>query len=253
MYPLKKAVLWILLVTFIVSGIPWIAFLSYAYLLQTRKKDPKYQIVALAQRTQSGETLKNVFLAELLGLSVDQPINLYAFNINEAKNKLLNFPCIKEAGLKRIPPGILSIDYVLRKPIAFLGDFSNTAIDDEHYAFPFHPFYSPKKLPSLTLGLNHVTWGKKILDPKIQLAFQVLESMDNLEPVQVDVSLADASSLGDQKIIVQFAGHDVLLDPIQFKDGLIRYKEWRKISSEDKELTLIDLRLPRLGFIKKEI
>lgn len=252
MSPLKQAFLRIFIVTLVVSGIPWIAFISYSYLILSRENDPKYEIVAIVETTLNQESLKNAFLAELLDLSVDQPTNLYSFSLSNAKKKLLNFPCIKEASVKRIPPGIVSIDYTLRKPVALLGDYTNTAIDKEFYPFPFSPFYSPKKLPIIRLGLDQVKWGEKIINPKLKLAFQVLESLEKEEPFQIDVSLVDATSLGDQKIIVQFIGHDVLLDPLSIHDGLVRYKKWRKMSHEDKEL-MIDLRLPHLGFITKDL
>lgn len=252
MFSLKKAIQSILIVTFIISGLPWIAFISYAYLLRVRESDPKYEIVAIAQSTQNQESLKTAFLAELLELSVDRPLNIYKFNLKDAKRKLLDFPCIKDASLRRIPPGILSIDYVLRKPVAILGDYANTAIDEYFYAFPFYPFYSPKKLPLVTLGLDNLVWGERILDPKLHLAFQVLKIIHKWEPLQIDVSLADALSLGEQKIIVQFRHHDVLLNPRNFTEGLCRYKAWRKNAHGHKGLTMVDLRLPQLGFMSSK-
>ena len=128
MYSLKTAFRWILLSTIIVSGIPWIAVISYNYVVRMRGQDPRYGIVAIAQNAERQESLKSSFLSELLQLSIDRGANLYSFDLVEAKNRLLNFPCIKAATVKRIPPGIVAIDYVLRKPVAFLSDFCKTAI-----------------------------------------------------------------------------------------------------------------------------
>lgn len=237
---------WIFLSIVVFSGIPWACFIGYTYLLEMRKKDPKYTIVAIAQKTPLQGSLKTAFLAELFDLSIDQPTNLYTFDLAEATYRLLHFPCIEEASIKRIPPGIIAVDYELRNPVAFLADYSNTAIDAEGYTFPFHPFYSPKKLPSVFLGIEDpIKWGERV---DCTFAFPLLDSIK--DPLQVDISQAESSSLGDQKIIVRFEGHEILLDPLHFKEGLARYQALKSRLSLDK--AMIDLRLPKLGFIQKE-
>ncbi len=42
----------------------------------------------------------------------------------------------------------------MRTPYAYIGEFANTAIDKEGYLFPFRPFFTPKNLPILYIGLN---------------------------------------------------------------------------------------------------
>jgi hypothetical protein len=223
-----------------------------------RMQDPAYNIVAIVQSNHDPEPLKTGFLAELLNLSVDRPSNLYRFDLEEGRKKLLSFPSIKIATMKKIPPGILFIEYSLRKPAAFLGDVSNTVLDVEHYAFPSHPFFSPKKLPLILIGPTeeNIVWGELVTDPKLTLAFEILEAINDLnlgedDLIKIDVSNVDAISLGMRKIVVSFLNLDVLLDPRGFKEGLSRYKALRNKHHliQKDHVSMIDLRLPNLGYI----
>lgn len=250
--PFKKAMGWVVISTLILSGIPWAIFGIYVYLWSLKMSDPQYEIVAIVQEPRDSDPIKTDFLAELLEISQDRRINLYKFDLTEAKQKLEKFPLIKQAVVKRIFPRILYVQYEIRKPFALLGDISNTAIDQEGYAFPFYPFFSPKKLPVLTLGLKGVVWGEKISEDKLALSKKVLRALKGSE-VKIDTSSGDALSLGEQKIVVTIGSHFILLDPIDFLDGLRRYqtllasKEFPIISGS----AMIDLRLPKLAFVER--
>lgn len=255
---LKKAIKWVFISVLVISGIPWILFGAYTYLRYMRMQDPAYDIVAIVQSNQDPEPLKTGFLAELLNLSIDRPCNLYRFDLEEGQKKLLSFPSIKTTTMKKIPPGILFIEYSLRKPAAFLADVSNTVVDAEHYAFPSHPFFSPKKLPLFLLGTTYenIVWGERVADPKLTLAYEILEGINELglgedDLIKIDVSNVDAISLGMRKIVVSFLNLDVLLDPRGFKEGLTRYKTLRKKQNliQNDHARMIDLRLPNLGYI----
>ncbi len=66
--------------------------------------DDQYHIVSLIQNNPQSDALKTVYLAELLELSLDRPVNLYQLNIQEATQKLLNHPLIKKATIKKFYP-----------------------------------------------------------------------------------------------------------------------------------------------------
>ena len=149
---LRKALLWILLSVFFITGSSAAALVYFQYVREKQKLDPANNIVAIVQTSSDVEGLRTVYLAELLNLSVDRPTNLYSFNSKEARQKLLSSPLIKDANVRKIRPGTCHVDYTLRKPIAFIGDYTNTAIDANGVVFPFKPFFTPKILPSLYLG-----------------------------------------------------------------------------------------------------
>lgn len=230
--PLRRAVMWILLSTLAVSGSAALGLLYFKYVRGMRGTDPKFNIIAIVQTGPEKEALKTVYLAELLGLSVDKPTNLYRFRSSEGKEKLLASPLIKSADVKKIIPGTLYIDYVARKPVAFLEDYTNTAIDMDGVMIPFKPFFTPKRLPIVVLGLSQhdyptgsSLWGTKIRGIRARLALDLLAfaqekccSKASLL-TRVDVSHAYASSYGQRQLVLEFEdkleidreGHPVLI------------------------------------------
>ncbi len=220
--PLSRACLWILSWTLLVSGCAAACLFYYMHIVRERALDPKYHIVAIVQTGPVREALKTVYLAELLDLSCDRPVSLYRFNTSEGERKLLASPLIKTAAIKKIPPGTLYIDYVVRQPVAFLGEYANVAIDAEGYIMPFHPFFSPKHLPIFILGEECaeervtgrlllspcVSWGERLGSPHYQLAAQVLQSLTDTcvskvsHVRKIDVSKAYADSYGQRQIVV---------------------------------------------------
>ena len=182
--------------------------------------DEKYRITAIMQTGPEKEALKTSYLAELLDLSVDSPAQLYALNLNKAVEKLLASPLIAQAEIKRMPPGTLYIDYSVRKPVALLADYANTAIDGEGYIFPVAPFFSPKQFPEIYLGLPPFgsaedsmgrkggDWKTPLQNPYLSLAFDLLkflEAFSGQEGVRIkriDVSNAFAPSLGQREIVL---------------------------------------------------
>lgn len=286
--PFKKALLFIFFSVIFVSGSAFLYTGYYHYIKWLHVNDDAYKIVAIVQTTDSKEPLKTVYLAELLNLSIDQPTNLYHFHLKENQKKLLSHPLIKEAKIKRIRPGTIYVDYSLRSPIAYLIDFTNTAVDKEGTLFPFKPFFTPKKIPEIYLGLIDIfpsnqmpkeVWGKALKSPALGLAFQVMDelmkkaSILNIHLKRIDVSKAFHTSSGERQIVVvlehQFVKKErdvpilltvqriLRLNPKHFQDGLNNYwvlhqnLEQDALYGSQKKLT-VDLRLKDLGFLKKE-
>lgn len=126
--------------TLLTTTLFFIAFFAWKKHRRSLLSDEKYRIVSIVQTGPEKEALKTACLAELLGLSSDQPTQLYAFNLKKGEAKLLASPLIASARLKRLPPSTLYIDYEVRKPIAWLADYKNTAIDASGHLFPVTPF-----------------------------------------------------------------------------------------------------------------
>jgi len=88
-------------ITFFSTGLFLFAFAIYRHNLAKKKQDAKYHITKIIQTTYTKEQLTNDFLAKLLGLSSDHPINLYQFSEKKAKAQLENFYLIKNAFVKK--------------------------------------------------------------------------------------------------------------------------------------------------------
>lgn len=258
--------------------------MGWQYYLHVREKkyqNEQYRIVALVQSTPQKEGLKTVYLAELLDLSTDRPINLYHFNAKEAETKLAASPLIKKATVKKILPGTLYVDYQMRTPVAFLGDFANTAIDEEGYLFPFKPFFTPKRLPTFYFGLekSQLNWGCCLFDlPSVRLGFNLMRELVDLEShaftiKQIDLSQVQADSYGQRQIVVVLESNSadwlnkekgdktiyLRLTSDHVKQELINFQTLytflnQGINDEKDPSThqmVIDLRIPHLAFIKR--
>lgn len=228
-----------------------------------RLHDTQYKIHAIIQTGPEKEPLKTAYLAELLDLSSDRPFSLYAFNLEEGEKKLTSSPLIKEAHLKKIPPDTLYIDYTVRKPLALLIDYQNIAIDPEGYLFPVAPFFSPKQLPEIYLGLPPFgtqdascqkggLWQTPLEGRAIDLAFELLQLFSEspwkeaFRIQRIDISNAYASSLGQREIVLFleeelsmpdgriFTFPKILrLSPKGYEPQMIRFLSLRKKMIED--------------------
>lgn len=250
-----------------------------------RMSNPRYWITGIIQTGPEKEALKTAYLAELLGLSADRPTHLYAFNPKKGEEKLLACPLISSAKVQRLPPSTLYVDYEVRKPIAWIADFKNTAIDETGHLFPVTPFFSPKNLPELYLGLSGFTeW--KTGGPSFELALELLHFLETapwkegLKIQRIDVSNAFAPSLGQREIVL-FTEEEIAFSkgerqevcifpkilriaPKDYPQQLGNFFSLRKAMMEDYQRQLstfdrggrfapriIDLRIPQLAFVQK--
>jgi hypothetical protein len=224
-----KKVLWVLLGS---VGVTLLLAVGSLYLCaswrERRLLDPAFTIQALLQTGPEKEGLKSAYLSELLGLSVDAPQNLYAFNLLKGEKGLLSSPLIAKAHLKRIPPSTLYIDYELRRPIASLCDYRNVGMDRQGHLFPIAPFFSPKELPEIYLGLPPFgasedsfgrkggNWDHPIANRYFQLALDLLDTFEGspwregLRIQRIDVSNAFAPTLGRREIVL-FTEEEIFL------------------------------------------
>ena len=275
---LSRAIQTILLSTLLISGSSTIGLFYYQHIWEKQRHDPAYQIVVVIQSTQDAEMLKTSYLAELLNLSVDIPTNLYRFKTNEASRLLLKSPVIKNANVYKIFPGTIHIDYTMRRPVAVLADYTNTALDIDGITFPLKPFFTPKKLPELFLGLEQdsVLANK---DKHLLLALSLLSLINSKFTDQgyilsrVDVSDVSAPSCGQRQIVIIFEksvtkvidgepsthveSHTLRLSPENYHSQLANYLVLRSFLQKKKEQEIskdmiIDLRLSDLAFITKE-
>ena len=150
---LSRALFWIFGSILVVNGAA-VYLLRPTFIFQKERRDPKAFITAVVQTGPEKQALNTDYLAEVMDLSVDDPTPVKAFSIKAATQKLLESPVIQEASVQLVSPGIVYVDYTMRHPIALLRDFENVALDATGTLFPFSPFYSPKNLPEIYLGLE---------------------------------------------------------------------------------------------------
>jgi len=216
---------------------------------------PSY-LCRIVQTGPQREALKTTYLAELMKISADRPVTADSFDPIAAQKRLTSCPLIKEAKVKLTAPDTVYVDYTVRQPLAWLYDFENIALDDEGCPFPVSPFFSPKKLPEIYLGIRNFYWGRPLKERNVELALTILQLLNrlSLQVKRLDVSNAFLPSLGRREVvlIVEEQGHTkaLRLTPKNFAQELGNYLELRpKLPAVAQ---IIDLRIPQLAFIEAQ-
>jgi len=216
-----------------------------------KKKDPSHSIRWIAQTGPIKEGLKSDYFAELLHLSKDQPNSIAP---EEAQKILQNHPLIKEVKVRLLNFNILYIDYIMRQPRFFLFDFSNIVMDEMGYLMPFKPFFTPKRLPTLFLGLKSISWYEPVQEEKVHLALDLTHCLKGIaRTFQIDLSQIEAETLGKKEIILTIDNengsyHYLRLSLKRYMQEILHYRSLR--GGLVTKNVVIDLRLPNLAFIK---
>jgi hypothetical protein len=204
---LSQAIFWIFFSTFIISGTNLFIFLQVKKYQKNKFISSRYQIKAIAQK-QNEITLDVNYLAEVIGLSFTNPSNIFLFDENKAKEKLLACPFIKEARIKKIKPDCLFIDYEIRKPLASLYDLENVAIDEEGYIFPMNPFYPPMDLCKFYLNIEKFKGYEKLDVERTFYALDIYKKLkdsgfaDLVRIKVLDTSRLELKSYGKKEILL---------------------------------------------------
>ena len=273
----------ILLSTIVISGTGYTWIRKQHQPKKVVLDDTKNAIKRIIQTGPHRDHLITRVIAEILGLSSDQPVGLKNFKVKQSEQVLRSLPMIQDVKLKCVRPDILYIDYVMRRPLAMLLDVENAAVDEEGHAFPFAPFYSPKSLPEIYLGLPGVEetfYQEPIHSESFSLAVDVLKLLKKVslnhrfQIKRVDVSKAFHKSLGQREIVVQIknqfsylqqkpsAGffYTLRLSPNHYPQSLgnylILHKELTSKSDSfscqvKEDERVIDLRLKETAFIEE--
>lgn len=228
------ALAWIVGSTLIISGGGFALFKESLKFRQRAALDPQFAIRSIIQTGPQKEALKTEYLAEWLGISSDRPPSSQSFNLQQAKERLMQSPLIAQADVQLISPNTLYIDYTVRQPIAWLEDYDNVVIDKEGYLFPFRPFFSPKNLPSIYMGLAPfgvppsdgerpiAQWGVPLKGKYIDIAFDILKLVTDVKVAdlfcikRIDVSNAFAESCGKREIVIMT--EDLMIRNMQGKE-----------------------------------
>lgn len=236
------------------------ARLLYFYIQRERALDEKYKIVAIVQKSHSRDVVATPYLAELMQLSSDQPVNLYSFDPQKAARTLQSLQIFKKVKIQALQPGIVCIDYTLRSPVAMIADFENRAIDGSgKYLFPMEPFFTPKNIPEIYLG----SFEQKRIDFAFEVMKFVKKSFDQEKGSssfflkRIDVSPAFAKSANREIILFVQEGSDkecyVRLNSTTYQDDFSRFFQLLptlKQVNQEADLYIVDLRIDRLALVK---
>lgn len=223
--------------------------------LAEKKQNNIYTVQEIVQTSMCRQALKTQHLAEIIHLGVDMPVNLYSLDLEKAEAKLKDCPLIIDAKIKRKPPHSLHIDYTACTPVALVGDYYNTAIDEEGHLFPYAPFLAPKALPEVVFGIESFKdWQTPPPHFKEALHLIRLFKENHLSINYIDLSRLKAESLGRRELIIKTGHHYLRLPSQDYAKQLGNYVEFaEEIRLHEQETGMvekvIDLRIPNLAFM----
>lgn len=200
-------------------------------------------------------TLPAGYLSEALDLSVDSPARFSQFDVHEGSSRLLASHVVADVKMKKIRPNLLSVDYVLRTPWAFLEDYTNTAIDPEGFFFPFAPFYSPRALPGIYLGEHApaTPWGDQMAAEHLALARSLIDALPGEEIERIDLSHYQAPTTGKREIVLTLKGGVILrVAPKNCVQQLTHYSILKStLLKKGAPKMIVDLRIPDVAYIQR--
>lgn len=206
---LSRALIWIFTSVLVISGPCYLGFFAHKWVCEKRSYEDKYNIVEIMQPTGENNRLSCDYLAQLLSLSYDKPVNLFHFDVVKAQRALLKSPFIKEGKVKKVGPKSIYVDYVLRTPMAILNNWENAAIDDEGFIFPINPVFANEGLLQISFSdLQGLTWGDSVkTKEEFILATKLFELLNTeqfskvFKLVKLDLSRAFLKSYGKREIV----------------------------------------------------
>ncbi len=244
-----KALYWILTSIFFVTGSAAVGLFFFTRWQNRQKTDPKYLITTIVQTGPKKNVLTSEYLSEVMDLSRDRPAHQFKFDVKRAERALLGSPLIKQAKVSLMKPNTVYVDYTVRKPLAWIFEYDNIAIDAEGYLFPVYPHFSPKQLPELYLGLEPFgksvpvgekgpgQWNVPLKGKYVKLGIDLLKRTRNLNVRRIDVSNAYAATLGSREIVV-YVEDEILVTQAQ-KEHLCIFPRLVRLSTKNhlKELS----------------
>lgn len=250
--PLVQAVAWIVGSMLIVTGG---AHKGLQYYLDYQAQRKVCYLSRIVQTGPQREALKTTYLAELMQICADRPTAAPFFDRELARSRLLASPVIKQAYVRLKESDTIFVDYTIRQPVAWLHDFENIALDEDGYPFPVYPFFTPKKLSEIYLGIRQFAWNQPLTDQKALLALTLLHLVNKLSlpTLRLDVSNAFHASLASREVIVildeKGFTKTLRLTPKKFAQELGNYLELREQLPPEPQI--IDLRIPQLAFLER--
>jgi hypothetical protein len=243
----------------IVGSCCMISLPTYLYLFG-QKKLASTKLTTLIQKTPTMQALSPRFFSNYLGLNPKgKNIAIKRLDIQKINKKLKAFPIFKSIHAEFTKEGELEVNYHLRSPQYTLKDFSNCGVDEEGYLFPLAPFYTPKKLTQIYLGLQDLNFSKKhyVLLANQIIEFFNLNKLDQLSIALIDLSKMNSNLKSHQEVIVTIEfldkKHYLRIHPQNMDKALTRYVSLFKESSiKDKIFNscVFDARIQKFATLK---
>lgn len=244
---------------FIFLSCCFISLPAYLYLFGKKYQRPVL-LKALIQKTPTIDQLSPRFFSDYLGLSpLGQPLILKRLDAVKIQNRLKEFPVFKSIEAEFTPLGELCVSYDLRRPLFELYDYKNCGLDKEGFITPLVPFYSPKKLPQIYLGLKQLSWDEP---HNISQALDIVDFFEKnqfqgINLKRIDLSRLNHKLISHREIIVIVSvgnvDHYLRIHPSLIQKALVRYVSIflePKLKKTISKSCVFDARISKFATIK---
>ncbi|WP_348663196.1 hypothetical protein [Chlamydia vaughanii] len=187
-YSFSYALLCIFLSTLIfIPTIHWFLF-PETFSFLTRKPLPIKNIFLVSS---SHYKISEVIFSEFLELSADNPTFLNQFSIKQAETSLKEVGVFSSVSIEKVPDnkGII-IFYSLHSPIGYLGNQTNTLINQSGQRFPCQPFFKSLNLPKIFFSEEDLR-ASVLPSWKIDIADLLLDELQSDPPKIIDMSFTE--------------------------------------------------------------
>lgn len=245
----------------IVGGVAVTAFTLLAlfayHWMQYAYKEKEGKVISCSFASHGAFTAPELELCKLISDPYEASIDSY--KIREYETRLVSSPMVKWASVKKRRSNI-TFHYELREPLFELIDYKNIAIDQEGVLFPLYPFYHAANRVKLLLGCKEgqALLGVATSSLRFALAKQLYTLLQQTLPANVsvkliDVSLSDAMSLGQRKVIthLQWEGRQVyvLFSPKQMGEVANKLEAVMQLESSHRPCLSVDLRVENRAYL----
>jgi len=228
--------------------------------LHGEKQKQALILTTLVQKTPTRTYLSPRFFSDYLSLSPKgQKITLSLLDVKKIEKKLAAFPLFAHIEAKISNSGELILSYELREPRFFLGDYSGLGLDKEGRIIPLQPFFSPKILPRVWLGLDKIDWNKAYGIEKaeaIALFFEMAPYRD-FQLQSIDLSQLLHPIVAHHEIIVKVGHfgslHYLRIHPQRIEQALKRYVkifEEESLNNYSGSSFIFDARVKKFATLK---
>lgn len=243
----KKSFLFYILVNLLILII--FGFFFFFYYQANKSKCFSLKKLTLQASVHPSSCISSFFfLGKIQALSPDNN-NVYSDTDrlqNQLKEQLLENNIFHSLKIKISKHNkAITIKYQLRTPVAYLGNLSNTFVDDQGTTFPATPFFLPQNLP--VIFSKSFNSKEKCIDEKEILL------MNKMLHHELPIKVIDFSKLSDptSEIVITLCNQDIIRVSASNFEETLRYYQFLKNSfykNSEKEKIICDFRIKGLAF-----
>lgn len=222
---------------------------SYFFYYQNKKiKDFSIEKLTLLSPVHSSTNLSSFYFLKKLQpiLTTSQKNQQYLENQLKQKlleNNIFNFLKIKTSKHNKS----ITIKYHLKKPIAYLGNLSNTFLDKNGKTFPATPFFLPQKLPKIFS--NSFNSKEQSINEKEALLISKILSYE------LPIKIIDLSKLfyPSSEIILTLYNEDIIRLTEETFEEMLNYYQYLKrtlYKNSANQTIIFDFRIKGIAFTK---